>query len=244
MTELKEDLYIPQRVVAIVAHADDIEFGMSGTIAKWTANGAAVTYVIVTDSSSGSNEPGADLDALVETRKQEQLRSAQAAGVADVRFLDYKDGVLQPTLELRKELTRIIRERRPQVVMMLDPTTIITHDGGYINHPDHRAAGEAALYATFPSAETRPIFMDLLEEGLEPHKVNKVYMTLTENPTVVVNITETFEQKMEALRCHASQIGDEAFEMIRKWNQQAGEPFGLMYAETFRVLNLHDDDTA
>ncbi|GAB4528187.1 MAG: PIG-L family deacetylase [Anaerolineae bacterium] len=244
MTDIQHDTYTPQRVVVIVAHADDIEFGMSGTITKWTDAGAVVTYVIVTDNSSGSNDPNMDLNVLIETRKREQIASAQVAGVHDVRFLGYKDGILQPTLELRRDLTRIIRECKPDVVMTLDPTMIYAMDFGYINHPDHRAAGEATLYAVFPSAETRPIFPELLLEGYEPHKVKKLYLNAFDHSTHIVDISETMERKIEALRCHASQLTENELNMVRQWSAEGGKQFGLAYAEGFRVVTLQREETA
>ncbi|PMP83580.1 MAG: PIG-L family deacetylase, partial [Chloroflexus aggregans] len=144
----------PEPIVVIAAHADDIEFAAAGTIAGWAAAGHPITYCIVTDGSAGSNEPGADLTALVQRRQKEQRAAAAVLGVHDVRFLGYRDGVLQPTLELRRELTRLIREVRPFRVLCQDPTLVFAGKS-YINHPDHRAAGEAAIYAVFPSAETR-----------------------------------------------------------------------------------------
>jgi LmbE family N-acetylglucosaminyl deacetylase len=234
--------YTPERALVIVAHADDIEFGMSGTISRWTAAGAQVTYCIVTDNSAGSNAPDADLEVLVATRREEQIASAKVAGVHDVRFLNYKDGTLQPTMHLRRELTRIVREIKPHAVLTLDPTTVFAMGNGYINHPDHRAVGEAAIYAVFPSAGTRPIFPELLDEGLEPHDTDKVFLVLSAQDDVVVNISNTFETKADALRCHQSQISEDAIEMIRKWNREAGEKYGFEYAETFKVINLKRDD--
>src|SRR5690606_8017625 len=176
------------RVLVIAAHPDDIEFGAAGTVATWTRAGIDVAYCIVTDGSAGSNDPGVSSSHLAEIRRQEQIEAAARLGVSDVRFLDYQDGVLQPTIELRRDLTRLIRELRPQRVVISDPTTVLVSGDGfhYINHPDHRAAAEAALYAIFPSAESRPIFPELLAEGLEPHHVNEVWMTLTNQPDVFV----------------------------------------------------------
>ena len=239
---MTNEFYIPERAVVIVAHCDDIEFGMAGTIARWTDAGATVTYVIVTDSSSGSNEPDADLEALSRTRAEEQIASAAVVGVHDVRFLNYKDGILQPTLELRRDLTRIIRELRPQAVMTLDPTTMITDENDYINHPDHRAAGEAALYAVFPSSETRPIFPELLDEGYEPWKVQKLYMMLTSKTNTIVDITDVIERKLDSLRRHVSQLNEEVVDMVRKWNADAGEKAGFGYVEQFRVMNLNTEN--
>jgi len=234
--------YQPARAVICVAHADDIEFGMAGTVARWVASGAQVTYVIITDNRSGSNDPDADIPALIKTREREQIAAANEIGVTDVRFLGYRDGNLQPTLELRKQLTAIIREVRPQAVMTLDPETIIAAGRDYINHPDHRAAGEATLYAVFPSAETRPIFPELLDDGLEPWKVNKLFMTLTNHPDTTIDISATIDRKKAALHHHKSQLNEDVIEMVSQWNTQAGEEYGFAYAETFRVLNLNEDE--
>lgn len=232
--------YIPKRALVIAAHCDDIEFGVSGTVARWTDGGAQVTYVIVTDGRAGSNAPDADLDALAETRIAEQMASAAIVGVQDVRFLGYADGTLEPTLALRKDLTRIIRDVRPEVVITFDPETIIAADMGYINHPDHRAVAMAALYAVFPSAGTRPIFPELLDEGYEPHDINYLYLQLTSAPSLHIDISPVIERKLEALRCHASQLNEEVVGMVRKWDGEAGKPFGVDYAEAFRVITLRE----
>lgn len=237
----REPFYVPERALVIVAHCDDIEFGVSGTIARWTAAGAQVTYCIVTDSGAGDNNPGADLDALKQRRKAEQTASAQAVGVTDVRFLEgYSDGTLQPTLQLRKELTRLIRQVTPQCVVTFDPETVIAGNRDYVNHPDHRAVAEAAMYAVFPSAGSRPIFMDLLDEGLEPHEVERVYFMLTNHPDTVIDITRSIEQKQDALRCHTSQFNEDVVQMVVGWNKEAGEQAGVGYAESFRTLIFRD----
>ena len=238
-----EALDKPVTMVAIVAHHDDIEFGTSGSIAKWIEEGAEVTYVIITDGSAGSNEPGINPKELAETRKAEQLAAAKAVGVKDVRFLGYKDGTLAPTMELRKELTRILREIKPYRVIIQDPSTYFFGDG-YINHPDHRAAGEAALYAVFPSSETRPIFSDLLDEGYEPHKVSELFMNITLNPTHFVDISGVWDKKKASLKAHVSQLGaDDDFEngamkFITERNAEGGERVGVQYAEFFKVMTL------
>jgi LmbE family N-acetylglucosaminyl deacetylase len=234
--------YIPERVVVIVAHADDIEFGCAGTIARWTDAGAKVTYVIVTDSGAGSNDPLTIKDELIALRQQEQIDAAAILGVTDIRFLGYQDGVLQPTLELRRDLTRIIREVRPQVVMLMDPTTVMNGDNTYINHPDHRAAGEAALYAVFPSAGTRPIFPELLAEGLEPHDVSFVYMTLTTAPTHFFDVSMVYDRKLDSLRRHKSQLNEEVVEMVRNWDAEAGKQHGFPYVEGFRIMKLRQEE--
>lgn len=227
----------PERILVIVAHHDDIEFGAAGSVARWVDEGASVTYCIVTNGAAGSNDPATDITALIETRRQEQNAAAEKVGVHDVRFLDYPDGILQPTLDLRRDLTRIIRDTRPQRVVCQDPTTVYVADR-YINHPDHRAAGEAALYAVFPSAESRPIFPELLDEGYEPHHVDEVYLGLTLEPTEYVDISATIERKLEALLCHVSQVGPDVADWVRSWHAENGEKAGCAYAETFRVMNL------
>lgn len=233
--------YAPDRVLVIVAHADDIEFGAAGTVARWADCGTSVTYCIVTDNSSGSNAPDADLTALVETRRAEQLAAAAVVGVKDVRFLGYKDGTLQPTLELRRDLTRLIREIRPQIVLTMDPTAVFYEEVGYINHPDHRATGEAAVYAVFPSAGTRPIFPELLAEGYAPHDVTKLYLTVAEKANLFVDISSTAERKYQALALHASQLDEEAVKMVRGWDAETGKRLSVPAAESFRVLTLRDD---
>jgi LmbE family N-acetylglucosaminyl deacetylase len=227
----------PERVLVIVAHPDDIEFGVAGSISRWVNEGAEVTYCIITDGAAGSNEPGIDPAELAEQRREEQIGAARAVGVEDVRFLGYSDGLLEPTIELRRELTRLIREVRPERVICQDPTTVFVR-GDYVNHPDHRAAGEAAIYAVFPSAGTRPIFPELLDEGYRPHDVKELYMTLTLKPDVAVDISGTIERKLEALLCHESQVGPDAADRVRGWNAEAGEEVGYGYAEVFRVMRL------
>jgi LmbE family N-acetylglucosaminyl deacetylase len=230
----------PTSVLVIVAHPDDIEFGCAGSIARWVNEGAVVTYCMVTDGSAGSNDPAVQRDDLIRRRKEEQLAAAAHVGVKDVRFLGYQDSMLQPTLELRKELTRLIRELKPFRVVCQDPTTVFVRDG-YINHPDHRAAGEAAIYAVFPSAETRPSFPELLAEGYEPHHVSELYLTLTLAPDTIVDISDTIEQKIASLRAHASQVGPESETWIREWNSELGKEHGYAYAEAFKVMKLTRD---
>lgn len=254
MTDMSEQLQLkpleplskPQAMLVIVAHHDDIEFGAAGSVAKWVAQGHRVHYVIITDGSSGSNEPGINPAELAELRRQEQINAAQAVGVEDVRFLGYMDGTLEPSMQLRMDLTRIIREIKPYRVICQDPTAVFVGDG-YINHPDHRAAGEAAIYATFPSAETRPIFRNLLHEGHEPHKVSELLLTLTLQPTHFEDISDTVETKLDALRCHVSQVGNEALagaedgaiKFVMEMSAEAGKPLGVAHAETFKLMRLH-----
>jgi LmbE family N-acetylglucosaminyl deacetylase len=232
---------VPEKVLVIVAHPDDIEFGAAGSVARWVKAGAQAAYCIVTDGAAGSNEPGADLAALARQRQEEQRAAAALVGVTDICFLGYPDGILTPTLELRRDLTRVIRQVRPDRVVCQDPTTVLYNEG-YINHPDHRASGEAALYAVFPSAGTRPIFPELLDEGLEPHDVAELYLTLTQHPTHVLDISATFDLKAEALLRHQSQVSEEAAQWIGEWNAESGKEYGFAYAEVFRVMRFVEDE--
>jgi LmbE family N-acetylglucosaminyl deacetylase len=239
-----EPLTAPITILAIAAHHDDLEFGIAGSVARWVKEGAKVIYVIVTDGGAGSNTPGVIRSELSELRKQEQQAASAVVGVSDTRFLGYPDGVLQPTLDLRRDLTRIIRETKPDRVITNDPTMIYFGDG-YINHPDHRAAGEAALYAVFPSSETRPIFPELLEEGFEPHHVRELWLNFSTSPTHFVDITDTMEQKLDSLRCHVSQIGEGeaaengALKWVREGIQDMGDATGgVKHAEFYKVMNF------
>ncbi|MBW4439121.1 MAG: PIG-L family deacetylase [Pleurocapsa minor GSE-CHR-MK-17-07R] len=230
----------PFKILVIVAHPDDIEFGAGGSVAVWTDAGAEVVYCIVTDGSAGSNDPTMKREDLILQRQNEQRAAAAHVGVTDVRFLGYQDGVLQPTIELRKHLTRLIREIRPDRVVIMDPTSVLLQrdEFAYINHPDHRAVGEASLYAVFPSAETRPIFPELLDEGLEPHHVWELYLTISAQDQIAVDISGVFERKIRALLEHKSQLGPEIEEMIRQWDVRAGAEAGVPMAETFRVMRF------
>jgi LmbE family N-acetylglucosaminyl deacetylase len=232
--------YVPKRAVLIAAHCDDIDVGSSGTVARWTDAGATVTYVIATDSGAGSNTPGEDLEQLKVTRRQEQSHSAREVGVKDVRFLDHTDGVLTPTLELRKELTRIIRDVRPEVVLTFDPEMWINRSHTYVNHPDHRAVGEAATYATFPSAGSRPIFADLLDEGYEPHDPLYLYLQFSTIPNLHVDIGETIERKRRAVEQHASQFGPDFAERVIEWARRDAQGLSMEFAEAFRVISLRE----
>ena len=225
--------------MVIVAHPDDAEFTVAGTVARWARDGLEVVYVICTDGSRGSNDPSIGPPAMVAIRKAEQDAAAQVLGVKEVVYLGYEDGTLEPTLSLRRDLTRVIRRYRPDVVICADPTRRF-HGDGYLSHPDHRAGGGAALDAVFPSAGTRYIFPELLAEGLEPHDVKEVYVHGHSEPNHWVDISDTIEIKIAALQQHKSQVGDweGLAEGIRDWAQEAGSSQGMAYAESFKRIVL------
>lgn len=230
------------RILGIFAHPDDAEFTVAGSAALWASQGAQITYLVVTNVGAGSNDPAQSLDELVRIRQAEQTAACAVLGVQEVLFLDYPDGVLEPTLDLRRTLTRVIRRLKPDRVICDDPS-VMFHGNSYINHPDHRAAAEAALYAVSPSAPTRPIFPELLSEGLEPHQVKELYMTSDAvHVNTYVDISSTLERKIAALRCHKSQVDPGAGQWLRDWAAEAGQAAGLAHAEAFRVMKLVADE--
>ncbi|MEZ4516551.1 MAG: PIG-L deacetylase family protein [Chloroflexota bacterium] len=232
-------MYIPPTAMFIFAHPDDIEFGCAGTAAKWTQAGSRVIYVVITDGNVGSHEDGMTSERLAEVRREEQTAAGKVAG-AECIFLGYHDGFLQPTLELRKELVRLIRQYKPTAVVCGDPTNFFPRDD-YINHPDHRAAGQAALDAIFPAAEMTLLYPDLAAEGLVGHKVNYVYVNFTQRVNHYIDITDTIDLKIEALREHKSQLGDwDPTDRIKEWSAETGQKVGFDYAEAFWRITVHD----
>ena len=185
------------RAMVVVAHADDAEWGCSGTVAKWCAQGWEVVYVLCTDGSKGSDDPEITSRELAEIRRQEQLDAGKVLGLHQVVFLGYEDGVLQPNLELRRDITREIRRYRPDVLICMSPTRRLTGTG-YIGHPDHHAAGEAALSAVYPSARDRLTFPELLEDGLEPHNVTEVWVMDHHDADQYVDVTDYIETAVSA----------------------------------------------
>ncbi|MFC2053331.1 PIG-L deacetylase family protein [Chloroflexota bacterium] len=235
--------YIPESAMAIVAHPDDIEFSCAGTLARWTKEGARISYVICTSGDVGFNEPNMTKERAAKIREAEQLAAADIVGASEVIFLHEPDGLLLPTIELRKKLVREIRRFQPEVVMCGDPT-IVWAGNDYINHPDHRAAATAALDATFPAAGQPHLFEELAQEGLLAHKPRKVYVTSWRGADYFVDIEETIEIKIDALRAHKSQMKDwDPEEFIRKWAAESGEGKEMTYAEGFRVITLVDNKT-
>jgi LmbE family N-acetylglucosaminyl deacetylase len=231
---------MPESAMVIVAHPDDAEFTVAGTVATWTRAGCRVTYVVCTDGNAGSHEPGMTRERLAEIRRREQRAACAELGVTEVEFLGFDDGILQPTLDLRRELVRTVRRYRPEIVITGDPSRLFSGDS-YINHPDHRAAAEAALDAVFPAA-TMPL---LWPEVGEPHRVRQVYVRGTDEPNTWVDIEDTIEAKITALRMHVSQLGDwDPTEWVKKWAAEVGEEKELAYAESYRVITLERPEAA
>ena len=231
----------PQRALVIAAHPDDIEFSVAGTVAKWTRAGARVWYVVATSGDAGTHKPGITRQELARIREAEQRAAARVVGVEEVVFLRYPDGEVQPTLDLRRDLVRQVRRFKPDTVICFDPTRLFV-GGEYVNHPDHRAVGQAALDAIWPTAAMRLSFSEMIDqEELEPHRVRQVLVGSTSTPDTWIDISETIDLKLEALRQHASQLDDrrDYIGMTRQWAVETGAQADMPYAEAFmQILRL------
>jgi len=237
--------------LVVAAHPDDPDFGVAGTAARLARDGHAVHYVMCTSGDAGSDDPTIPPEALMRTREAEQAAAGQILGLAGVHFLRFPDGELQPTLELRKALVRTMRQLKADVVLCQDPRSIVDDDSTYLNHPDHRAAGQAAVDAAFPAAGNPSAFRDLLAEGLAPHKVREVWLFFGggQHANHWVDISDTIEQKIQALAAHASQIGDWATTgglrtEMQRWASETAtrHRLGYQYAESFQRIVLIRDE--
>lgn len=227
-----------ERVMVVFAHPDDAEFGSAGTSAKLAKDGKEVVYVVTTDGSKGSSDPDMTPQRLIGTRKEEQRNAAKVVGVKDVCFLDFPDGMLEPSLDLRRAIAAEIRRHKPDVVICPVPTRDLS-SMVFAQHPDHLATGEATLAAVYPCARDRMTFPELLSEGLEPHAVKEVWITGTPAPDFFVDISETIETKITALRAHESQVGHrDVGEFVPERARQLGEQQDMGYAEAFRRLRM------
>jgi LmbE family N-acetylglucosaminyl deacetylase len=227
--------------LVLFAHPDDAEFMCGGTVARWAGEGCAVHYVVCTDGSAGSNEPGADRDEVRPIREAEQRAAAEVLGVRTVTFLGELDGLLEVNPSTRKKVCREVRRRRPDVLVAPDPSRLWSPDRSYVNHWDHKQAGLLALTAVMPDAPTRVMFQELEEEGLEPFEIPALWLSSAE-PDTYVDITDTIDRKIEALAAHASEEGEAAAPWVRERARELGEAAGYAYAEGFRTFDLRDDD--
>ena len=225
-----------RRGMVIMAHPDDAEWTCSGTVAKWCAEGWEVVYVLCTDGSKGSSDPEMTSEQLVKIREKEQRDAGEVLGLRDVVFLGYPDAYLEPTLELRKDIAREIRRYKPDVVITGSPARDVER-GYYVSHPDHLAAGEAALAAIFPTARDRLTFPELLEEGLEPHEVREVWIAVGDNADNYVDVEAYMETAIKALKAHVSQVDPEnAGEWFQQGRIRTGAKIGMAYAEGFKRI--------
>lgn len=235
------DLTGVERVLAVMAHPDDVDFGWAGSVAVMTDAGIDVVYCLVTDGDAGGSETGIPREEMAALRRDEQRAAAAIVGVDELHFLGYPDGRVQATLELRRDITRVIRIVRPNRVMMQSPERV--WDRVFASHPDHLAAGEATVSAVYPDARNRWAHPELADEGLEPWTVDAIWMGIGRDAaTHYLDITTAVDRKIAALMSHKSQLPDPKAteEMVRSWTgataQVAGLPDGRA-AEAVRVVN-------
>ena len=231
----------PQIAMVVMAHPDDAEFGCAGAVAAWIKEGWTVHYVICTDASGGGGDDATQIDdaaraKITATRKAEQRAAADILGVSEVIFLDHPDGLLEPTIALRKDIVRLLRRLKPTRVVCQSPERAWQPQmfiGRY--HPDHLAAGVATLAAIYPASQNPWDFTDLLAEGLRPHRVREILVMGAPYLNHAVDISATFETKIAALKAHFSQIGASAEleDRLRSMSAERGEPYGMALAETF-----------
>ena len=229
--------WAPASMMAVFAHPDDAEFACAGTVAKWAGAGTAITYVVATRGDKGTEDPDMTPSRLAAIREAEQRDAGALLGVSDYEFMGYPDGYLQHTLELRRDITRLLRRYRPEVVVTFDPSVRFFKDF-YPNHPDHRAIGDATVDAVFPSARDRLTFPELLTDGLEPHKVAQLWLAGSNEPNVWVDITGTLELKQAAMLKHPSQFGTDVPEFAEQLARMDAVAPGFEFAESFRRIML------
>lgn len=230
----QEQTEVLRRVMVIAAHPDDPEFGCAGTIAKWAAAGREITYLLLTSGDKGCHDPEVRPGQVAGRREREQRAAAAVLGVKDVIYLNYPDGLLENTLELRRRLAQIVRERQPEIVLTIDPWR------RYQLHPDHRAAGQAALDAVW-SAREWYIFPEQLVGDREPWRVKEVFLFWTDSPDYWEDVGETVDKRVEALRRHESQIGgraDKLAERVREGLRATAKDHEMEYAEAFKKIKL------
>jgi len=229
----------PQRVLVVAAHPDDAEVGCGATIAKWVREGATAFYLICTNGDKGSDEADISSEELAVIRDREQRAAAAAIGVSEVVILPRRDGELVYSIDFRGDIVRWIRTWKPDAVFTHDPTVIISANG-FINHADHRATGEATVDAIYPFIRSPLQYPEQIAEGLEPHVVHDIFLWGSGQPNFWVDVSDSVQCKVDALKCHASQFSDPertgnfATERLKR----AGEEHGVAYAETFRHINL------
>lgn len=222
------------KIMVIVAHPDDPEFGCGGSVARWAAEGKEITYVVCTNGNKGSSDPAMTAERLAAIREKEQQTAAAVLGVTRVIFLGYPDGELEDTREFRGRLVRLLRQHRPDLVITHDPHR------RYIQHRDHRIAGTVALDAVFPFCRDLLHYPEHIAEGLQPHIVADIYLTGSESPNVWVDTVDTVDKKIAALRCHESQIKDPdgMAERVRQMAASIGSAQNMAFAEAFHHVQL------
>lgn len=240
MSQLQFGDLKPQIVLGIAAHPDDLDFGAAGTLAKFATAGAEVHYLILTDGSKGSDQPDMTPAQLVKLRQKEQQQAVKIIGGKGVDFLNYTDGELEITMKLKSDIVKVIRRVQPDVVVTMDPTMVYSPARGFINHPDHRAAGQATLDAVFPLARDHLAFPDLFKAGLLPHKTATVLLINFDQNNYAVDVSNTFDTKIAALKAYASQVVDIDLvgNRMREHAEAIGRQAGYQLAESFMRIDI------
>ncbi len=229
----------PFRVLVVTAHPDDMEFGCAGTLALWADRGADITLCVATDGSTGTQDATLVGERLSTLRKEESRAAADVIGIRDLVWLDYRDGYVEYTLDLRRDVARVFRRYKPHRFLVVDVAPTI--EDRFINHPDHRAIGQASLDVSMTAGTTPGHFPELLDEGLAPWRgLRELWIMGPGDKPRAVDITSTIDRKIEALMCHHSQVGDNAEEVagfVRQFSAEAGAAAGYDFAEAFRVIS-------
>jgi len=229
-----------KRILVVMAHPDDCDFGAGGSIAKWQEAGIQVSYCIITNGDQGGEESDVPVEEMAKVRQREQRAAGTALGVSEITFLNYRDGSLIPTIELRRDIVKAIRIAKPDRMVVQSPER--NWERIYSSHPDHLAAGESAIQAIYPDARNPYAFPELKSEGLEPWRVREVFVTGSPTPNHFIDITETIDKKIAALKAHVSQTAHnpELDSMVRQWGEKNAEANGLAagrVAEIFKVVS-------
>jgi len=233
---------VASRILVVTAHPDDVDFGAGGTVAQWSEQGANITYCVVTDGDAGGFDPAIDRAQIPAIRRAEQTAAAACLGITDVRFLGYRDGSLTVGMDVRRDISRVIRQVRPERMLIQSPER--NWERVPASHPDHLAAGEAAMCAIYPDARNPFAHPELLaEEGLEAWTVHDVWLMGGPQPTHAVDVTDHFDAKMQAICSHSSQVADPPLvtERVRGWLSDAATRAGLpdgRLAEMFQVISI------
>jgi LmbE family N-acetylglucosaminyl deacetylase len=230
----------PQKILVILAHPDDPEFFCGASLARWARAGHEIHYFLLTCGDKGFYDIHASAEQICQTRRAEQTAAAAIIGVKSVRFLGLEDGFLVPGIDMRREVVRVIRQIKPDILVTCDPTHLFAGDY-YINHPDHRYTGQVVLDSVFPAAGNPLFFPELIQaEDLQPHRPREVWISLTDNPTITLDVTDTWEIKIQALKEHKSQIGDPTKfeERMRARKSDRSTEENEYYEEKFRVIKF------
>lgn len=232
--------YRPQKLLCVVAHPDDVEVTLGATVAKWAALGTEVSLLVCTDGGKGTSEADKAGREIAKTRAMEEARAAQILGISCWHQLNYADGELRVNDHLRSDIAECIRAHKPDAVFTMDPTFFYSVQWSYVNHRDHRAVGEATLDAVYPMARDAAALPELLDNGYEPHGVTTLLMSHFERENYMINVSDYFKIKEDALRAHESQFGDASgvIDFVNRRATEDGRVINVEKAEGFVKIEV------